>query len=107
MYYQQSPATDYGGIERKVLPTNGHFIDSEDFVDHEPTRVRLIRVRDHVQAKKIFYAYLELYGHESRKHVLMKGNRLHLSIEGLSKLEECARRANVRIRPKSSDYIRR
>ena len=101
MVYQQNHETGYGGVEKIVLPTNGHFIDTD------PTMVYRIRVRDAAQAYNIFKVYLGLYGDGSRRHVSIKGNRLFLSIEGLSKLEECARTVGVHINPKDADFIRR
>lgn len=101
MDYQQSHAMGYGGVEKIVLPKNGHFVDPD------PTMVYWIRVRDAAQAEKIFYVYLRLYETESRRHISIKGNRLYLSTEGLSKLEKCARMANVNINPKNADIIRR
>ena len=101
MYHQQNHGTDYGGVEKIVLPTNGHFIDPD------PTMVYRIRVRDAAQAYNIFKVYLGLYGDGSRRHVSIKGNILFLSTEGLSRLEKCARTVGVYINSKDADFIRR
>ena len=103
--YQQSATTDYGGVEKIVLPANGHFIDTE------PTIIYWIGIRDSAQARKIFAAYRRLYHNESLEHVLMhvsvSGNRLYLSAEGASRLEECANAANVHIKVKKMCIIRK
>ena len=108
MDYQPSHESDYGGVERAVLPQNsenGHFIDTG------PTRRWCFSVKDATQARKIFAAYRRHYHEESLQHVLMhvlvRGNRLYLSAEGASRLEEFARMANVPIKVKKIDIIRK
>lgn len=100
--------TNYGGVESIVLShPNGH----DRFIDNDPTIMYLFRARDATQARKIFAAYRRHYHKESLQHVLMhvlvRGNRLYLSAEGASRLEEFARMANVPINVKKIDIIRK
>lgn len=108
MVYQPNSVREYGEVEIKVLTQNS---GNGYFRDTEPTIMYWISIRDAAQARKIFAAYRRLYHEESLRHVLMhvavRGNRLYLSAEGASRLEECANAANIPIKIKKIDIIRK
>lgn len=95
----------YGEVEKKISSASGN--ENAGLIDNDPTMAYSVAVRNAAQAKKVVDVYLKLYGDKSNQHVSRVGNRLHMTPDGLSKLEVCAAMANVCIKPKNAKFIRR